>query len=1147
MQTESGRIGKVTIIFQYFVCERVLTMCGIAGFISKDLNSPTNNISWIQDIAKKLIPVSTGADCVEEISGLILILRENFTELMSLATHQAIANNPDLLKDVEFIISSFKKHETTLVELSQAGRTDLDPVIEGLRDFGWQLNKELVGHVKKVIELGGANLEGMAVGVAFATEHVMNAIDRLEVRGRDSAGITVQFPVPSQTLDSLPPMLAQEMQKRLTSSHVDHLSITMTTLADKSSFGFVYKTANLIGRLGENGAALRGAISQDKLFWYLATYATQVSVLAHTRWASSGIISLSNCHPHNASCATIHSTPGEVSSMFVLNGDIDNHVELAKKLATSGPKDSESAITTDAKIIPIVHRHTKESSGTSFDNFRATIRQLDGSMAIGMIDLSQPGETFLAQKGSGQGLYAANLVDGWMFASEVYGLASVTRSAFNLSSNVQGGSVARLDAQLKKPDVRSVTDGSTVSVAPDDIQIFARDIYRGHFDFFLEKEIHEAPSSVAKTLRGRYRHGDGCVKFDGLPSDIWNMLRKRLKSDLRWIYVIGQGTAGVAGVGIAHLIEQAFSNKMRHAITVRALRSSELSMEIDASTFENSIVIAVSQSGTTTDTNRAVDLARERGAFVHAIVNRRNSDLVRKSDSVIYTSDGRDVEMSVASTKAFYSQITAGKLTALFIADALDTMTKLEIQHEMVELEALPGKIQEVLEMKEQIEECAKSYAPNARYWAVTGSGINHIAALEIRIKLSELCYKSIPVDFTEDKKHIDLSTEPMTLVIANDLKPEIVGDVVKEIAIFKAHNGRPIVICTRGPDSQAFATYAERVIALPRVGTDLAFALAAVAGHMFSFYAAQAVDEGAQYLKKTMLCLGEVIKTKAADDVSTTLDTFADFLNHAANGGFDSGLGARHIATISLCANAMSLAYKNDDIATCVTLAKEVLTPLQTAIDETSRPIDTIRHQAKTVTVGTSRPDDALSPIVRDAIANIGILESGISTDDRKTLSLISRLVDQVIWSAELKIIRDDNQKQLQLIGTPPPSNTLQRYTQETNPVGLIGAVIDENRVKIGRVGDVEAIVVPVRDENSPEATTLIFLSIKMLTYASREQKLIVLKSLGIFKHKLREWEAYHNAEVENELIEEIVYKDPTTLFFDPNALNPANARESN
>ncbi|MBF0446069.1 MAG: hypothetical protein HQL68_10815, partial [Magnetococcales bacterium] len=106
-------------------------MCGIAGFISKDLNSQTNNFSWIQDIAKKLVTVATGSDSVEEISGLILILRENFTELMSLATHQAISNNPDLYKDVEFIISSFKKHETALVELSHTGRTDLDPVIEG--------------------------------------------------------------------------------------------------------------------------------------------------------------------------------------------------------------------------------------------------------------------------------------------------------------------------------------------------------------------------------------------------------------------------------------------------------------------------------------------------------------------------------------------------------------------------------------------------------------------------------------------------------------------------------------------------------------------------------------------------------------------------------------------------------------------------------------------------------------------------------------------------------------------------------------------------------------------------------------------------------------------------------------------------------
>src|SRR5262249_14732483 len=245
-----------------------------------------------------------------------------------------------------------------------------------------------------------------------------------------------------------------------------------------------------------------------------------------------------------------------------------------------------------------------------------------------------------------------------------------------------------------------------------------------------------------------------------LPVELWSALRQRAAKHLTRVIVIGQGTAGVAAVGIAYLIERALAHNGHRRTPVEARRSSELSGAIDGENLNGALVIAVSQSGTTTDTNRAVDLARERGAFVHAIVNRRNSDLVRKADSVIFTSDGRDVEMSVASTKAFYSQIAAGKLTALCLADVLQSMDRHEIAYEIAELEALAGKIREVLALEPAIADCACALAPYSRYWAVTGSGVNHIAALEIRIKLSELCYKSIPVDFTEDKKHIDLSTE---------------------------------------------------------------------------------------------------------------------------------------------------------------------------------------------------------------------------------------------------------------------------------------------------------------------------------------------------------------------------------------------------
>ena len=178
----------------------------------------------------------------------------------------------------------------------------------------------------------------------------------------------------------------------------------------------------------------------------------------------------------------------------------------------------------------------------------------------------------------------------------------------------------------------------------------------------------------------------------------------------------------------------------------------------------DTIVVAISQSGTTTDTNRTVDLARARGAAVVAIVNRRQSDLVDKSDGVLYTSDGRDVEMSVASTKAFYAQLAAGVLLALRLAAELGADGVAERAHRSGVLEALrelPDAMHEVFARRPAIALAAQRHPLQRRSWAVVGNGVNRIAALELRIKLSELCYKSIACDVTEDKKHIDLSSEP--------------------------------------------------------------------------------------------------------------------------------------------------------------------------------------------------------------------------------------------------------------------------------------------------------------------------------------------------------------------------------------------------
>jgi glutamine---fructose-6-phosphate transaminase (isomerizing) len=261
------------------------------------------------------------------------------------------------------------------------------------------------------------------------------------------------------------------------------------------------------------------------------------------------------------------------------------------------------------------------------------------------------------------------------------------------------------------------------------------------------------------------------------------------------------------------------------------------------------LVIPITQSGTTTDTNRAVAMAAERGAMVISIVNRRQSDITTKSDGVFYTSDGRDIEMSVASTKAFYSQIVAGHILALSFAKLLGTMSDNMIADELTNLEHIPSAMLAVLAKKEEIRTSVEMLSRKKRYWAIVGIGPNKAAADEIRIKLSELCYKTISSDIIENKKHIDLSAEPLIIVCAAGSPEAVIGDIVKDVAIFKAHKAGVVVFANEGDNR--FAKIADSVIGVPGGGHPAPVILNTLAGHLWGYYAACHIDEDATFLRE--------------------------------------------------------------------------------------------------------------------------------------------------------------------------------------------------------------------------------------------------------------------------------------------------------
>jgi glucosamine--fructose-6-phosphate aminotransferase (isomerizing) len=433
----------------------------------------------------------------------------------------------------------------------------------------------------------------------------------------------------------------------------------------------------------------------------------------------------------------------------------------------------------------------------------------------------------------------------------------------------------------------------------------------------------------------------------------------------------------------------------------------------------DTLIIAVSQSGTTTDTNRTVDLARGRGASVLAIVNRRNSDLTDKADGVLYTSDGRDVEMSVASTKAFYAQVAAGTLLACAITEAAGVGTA-KRRHEVLEsLRELPAAMRTVLASRPAIAHSAQRFAPSKRYWAVVGNGPNVVAAEEVRIKLSELCYKSIACDITEDKKHIDLSSEPLILVCAAGLVGGTADDVGKEVAIYRAHKATPIVVATEGDDRFAAAA---AVLTVPRVDPALGFVLSAMAGHLWGYEAALAIDASARPLREAREVIeraiaitsdGDAVLARVRTEIPPMADRFFDTLRaHGYDGQLEASTAFRLTSILRDALSDVPLEeYQRDSgkVATPSVLIDDLTAALTRAIEELTRPIDAIKHQAKTVTVGISRNDEGVldRPLVQ-ALLGAGASRDRITYRSLKILADLDPAVESVVGYTRYRIEGD-------------------------------------------------------------------------------------------------------------------------------------------
>ncbi|MUN07597.1 glutamine--fructose-6-phosphate transaminase (isomerizing) [Agromyces luteolus] len=528
--------------------------------------------------------------------------------------------------------------------------------------------------------------------------------------------------------------------------------------------------------------------------------------IGHTRWATHGGPTDRNAHPHlgdDGRLALIH------------NGIIENFSELKEELLGRGASfESE----TDTEVAAVLLGELYRETGDLREAFRRTVAQLEGAFTLLAVHRDEPGLVVGARRNSP---LVIGLGDGENFlGSDVAAFVEFTKRAVAIGQD----QIVAITA-----DGVTVTDfdGEVVEVEPFDVAWDASAAEKGGWSSFMRKEVSEQPEAVANTILGRVI--DGVVTIPELEGFGDDELR-----DIRRITVIACGTAAYAGMVAKYAIEQ----------WARVPVEVELSHEFryrDPVIDEHTLVVSISQSGETMDTLMAVKYAREQGARTISVCNTQGATIPRESDAVVYTHAGPEV--AVASTKAFVAQITALYLFGLHLARVRGTLADDELAGHLAELQAIPGKIETVLEQADRVGELAH-WMSDTRSVLFLGRHVGYPIALEGALKLKELAYIHAEGFAAGELKHGPIALiepgQPVFVVVPSprgsaNLHPKVVSNI-QEI---RARGARVIAIAEAG--DAAVLPFADEVIRIPLAAPLFEPLLAVVPLQIFAMELSQA------------------------------------------------------------------------------------------------------------------------------------------------------------------------------------------------------------------------------------------------------------------------------------------------------------------
>lgn len=579
------------------------------------------------------------------------------------------------------------------------------------------------------------------IGTHQAAPVLLDGLAKLEYRGYDSAGIAVY----------------------------DGEKIRMEKAVGR---------LKVLEELTQDGATLPGTVG-----------------IGHTRWATHGVPSDLNAHPH---------FNHDHSIVVVHNGIIENYLKLKKKLAGKG---YEFLSETDTEVI--AHMLDYYYKGDPLDAISKVMHRMEGSYGLGIMFRDHPDEVYAVRKDSP--LIVGTSPEGNLIASDVPAVLKYTRDVYYLENEEivkltrDGLHFYNIDEEeLEKTAIHIDWDMNAAE--------------KGGYEHFMLKEMHEQPKAVKDTLTPRIKNGDVVIEELGMTDEEIRAISK--------IFIVACGSAYHTGVTAKYVFEKLAR------IPVEVDLASEFRYR-DPILSENTLVIIVSQSGETADTLAALRLAKEKGVRTLGIVNVVGSSIAREADNVMYTWAGP--EIAVATTKAYSTQLIAQYLLAMKFAKVRGTVSQEDFDAMIQSLERLPEQISLLLSHKENVQRFANRYLA-AEHVFFIGRGIDYAISMEGSLKLKEISYIHSEAYAAGELKHGTISLiEDGRLVAAVLTQPELYKKTISNIQEVKTRGAFVMAVTTVG--NTEVEKVADYVVYLPETNPIFANSLAIIPLQLFGYY----------------------------------------------------------------------------------------------------------------------------------------------------------------------------------------------------------------------------------------------------------------------------------------------------------------------